>query len=369
MADMKDVKQKLIVISGGGTGGPSMVPLALAQAYYKFNSNTRFVFFGNDEALEQKLFSNNFKALNADYYVLPSGKWRRYFSWYNFSDLIKIIKAFFKAFNHLKSLKPDLIISAGSFASVPLVWAGKLLKIKILVHQQDILPGLANRLMAPWADKISVCFESSLSDYGRKAVLIGNPSEAAAITEDVKSQVRLKFKLKLDKPLLFITGGASGSLAINKLIFAALPYLSSDWQIVHQSGRGKDENAPVQNNYQIYPSIAQQDFLALMACADIIVSRAGLGALTAISALAKPGIIIAMPNSHQENNADYFQSKEAAVVLAQADLNGEKLAKEIESLYQDKNRSMRLAYNISLILPKEAAVKGAKIIQKMLADK
>lgn len=364
---MKDIKQKLIIISGGGTGGPSMVPLALAQAYSELDADTRFVFFGNDAVLDQKLFADNLKALNADYYALPSGKWRRYFSWHNFSDLIKILSAFFRAYNYLRRLKPDLIISAGSFASVPIVWAGRLLKIKILVHQQDILPGLANRLMAPWADKISVCFESSLSDYGKKAVLIGNPSEAAAVTEDLKNELRIKFKLSPDRPLLFITGGASGALAINKLVFAALPYISSNWQIIHQTGQGKDENAPVQNNYQIYPNISQKDFLALIACADIVVSRAGLGALTTLSALARPSIIIAMPNSHQEKNAAYFKAKDAALVLVQADLSGEKLAKEMESLYQDENRRMQLAYNISLILPKGAAAKGAKIMQTMLA--
>jgi len=366
---MKDVRQKLIIISGGGTGGPSMAPLALAQAYYELDTDARFVFFGNDEALDRQLFADNLKDLKADYYALPSGKWRRYFSWHNFSDIIKIVSAFFRAFNYLRNLKPDLIISAGSFASVPIVWAGKLLRIKILVHQQDIRPGLANRLMAPWADKISVCFEKSLSDYGKKAVLIGNPSEAAAVTEDAKNQLRKRFKLSPDKPLLLITGGASGALAINKLIFAALPQLSSNWQIIHLTGEGKDENAPVQNNYQIYPNISQKDFLVLIACADIVVSRAGLGALTTLSALARPSIIIAMPHSHQENNAAYFKTKEAALVLVQADLNGQKLAEEIESLYQDENKRMQLAYNISLILPKGAASKGAKIMQAMLTEK
>ncbi|MBN2884307.1 glycosyltransferase [Patescibacteria group bacterium] len=363
---MKDVKHKLIVISGGGTGGPSMAPLALARAYSQLDHEARFVFFGIDEALEQKLFSASLRSLQADYYALPAGKWRRYFSWRNLFDIIQIVKAFFHAYRHLKYLQPDLIISAGSFASVPVVWAGKLLKIKILIHQQDIVPGLANRLMSPWADKISVCFPSSVADYGKKAVVIGNPSEAVVISEEAKQAIRDKFKIKADRPFLFITGGASGALAINKLVFAALPHLSSQWQIIHQSGAGKDQGAPMQNNYQVYPSIEQQDFLSLLACADIVVSRAGLGALTTLSALAKPSIIIAMPHSHQEKNAAYFQAKAAAIVLAQAELDGKKLAEEIESLYQDENKRMRLAYEISSILPKEAAAKGADIIKMML---
>ncbi|MDD2680686.1 MAG: glycosyltransferase [Patescibacteria group bacterium] len=362
-------KRKLIVISGGGTGGPSMAPLALAAAYYKLNPEARFVFFGNDEELDQSLFAHNLKQLKADYFSFPSGKLRRYFSWHNFSDVIKIIFAFFRARRILKKLKPDLIISAGSFASVPVIWAGRTLAIKSLVHQQDIRAGLANRLMAPVASKISVCFDSSLDDYGQKAVLIGNPSEAMEVTEDMKVAVRDKFKLRAHQPLLLITGGATGALAINELIFAALPYLNENLQILHLAGQGKYEEAPVKENYQVYAQATHSDFLALIACSDIVVSRAGLGALTLLSHLGKPSIIIPMPNSHQELNANYFQAKQAAVILAQESLDAIKLAEAINSLEDNLEQQKILIKNISAVLPRDAALRGSKIMAAMLAEK
>ena len=362
-------KRKLIIISGGGTGGPSMAPLALAVAYQKLNPEARFAFFGNDKNLDKSLFTGSLEKLQAEYFAFPSGKLRRYFSWRNFSDVIKIIVAFFLVLKKLKQLKPDLIISAGSFASVPVVWAGRMLSIKSLVHQQDIRPGLANRLMAPIATKISVCFDSSLTDYDQKAVLIGNPSEAMQVTEEMKVAVRNKFKLKTDKPLLLITGGATGALAINKLIFVALPYLSSDLQILHLAGQGKYEQAPVEENYQVYAQVLQSDFLALMACANIVVSRAGLGALTLLSHLAKPSIIIPIPHSHQEANANYFQAKEAAIIVDQESLDGKKLAELINDLEKNIEKKEQLSKSIAEILPRDAATNGAKIMAEMLALK
>jgi len=365
---MKVDKQKLIVISGGGTGGPSMAPLALASAYYKLNPEARFVFFGNDEKLDRNLFANNLEKLKAEYFAFPAGKFRRYFSWKNVLDVVKVLLAFFLVLKKLKKLKPDLIISAGSFASVPVVWAGRFLGIKSLVHQQDIVPGLANRLMAPVATQISVCFESSLLDYGKKAVLIGNPSEVMNITDSMKEFIRNKFDLHRDKPLLLITGGATGALAINELIFAALAYLSSEFQIFHLAGQGKYEQAPHKENYQIHASVSQDDFVVLLACADIVVSRAGLGALTLLSNLAKPSIIIPMPNSHQEINANYFQDRKAAVVVSQSSLDGKSIAELINNLEKDTEKREQLMKNIAEILPADASLRGAKLITKILAS-
>lgn len=366
---MKEDKRKLIVISGGGTGGPSMAPLALAAAYHKLNPEANFVFFGNDENLDKSLFSDNLEKLRAEYFSFPAGKLRRYFSWKNFFDLGKIVIAFFLVFRKLKQLRPDLIISAGSFASVPVVWAGRILGIKSLVHQQDVRPGLANRLMAPVATRISVCFDSSLNDYGKKAVLIGNPSEAMEIGEGAKSAVRDKFNLRNDQPLLLITGGASGALAINELVFKALPHISPSLQIFHLAGQGKFGQVVKKDNYQVCANVSQTDFVALLACADIVVSRAGLGALTLLSNLAKASIIIPIPNSHQEINANYFQDKKAVIVASQLSLNGKKLAELINDLEKNIQKKELLIKNIAEILPRDAAINGAKIIREVLALK
>ncbi len=364
---MKDVKRHLIVISGGGTGGPSTAPLALATAYRQLDREARFIFVGSDPQLEQKLFAADLQELGADYYALPAGKWRRYLSWQNFLDVFKIIRAFFLSIILLSRWRPSLIISAGSFASVPLVWAGRCLGVKILVHQQDLRPGLANRLMAPLANKVSVAFAKSLADYGRKAVLIGNPGKLGSFSPTALEELRRKFKLDSRRPLILVTGGGSGSLSLNKLFFAALPLLPADWQIIHQVGQDKGEGAPVRQSYQVFDNISHDDFSALWFLADIVVSRAGLGALTEAVLLAKPTVLMPIPKSQQEDNAAYFAQHQAAIVLDQDTATANKLAETLKSLWQDEAGRQRMSAKVNSLMPTDAAKRGAEIIQELLA--
>lgn len=357
---------KLIVLSGGGTGGPSTVPLALAKAYYGLDHNVKFVFIGSNPVLEQSLFADTFRSLNISYYAIPAGKWRRYFSIANLLDIFKIIYSFFRSFFLLCKLRPMLIISAGSFASVPLVWAGKVLGIKVMVHQQDLRPGLANRLMAPLADIITVSFEKSIQDYGNKSFCLGNPrlddaSMASAIFE-VTSDLNYK------QPLIFLSGGGGGSTALNSLLIDALPYLPSDWLIVQQTGKGKNNFQVERGNYLVVENFSHEDFITWAKKADIIISRAGLGSLTEFSYLAKSVIVVPIPNSHQEENAQYFADQGAVIYLKQESLSGKNLAREILKLWKDEKKRAELALAITAIMPQKAALKGAMIIKKILYE-
>jgi UDP-N-acetylglucosamine--N-acetylmuramyl-(pentapeptide) pyrophosphoryl-undecaprenol N-acetylglucosamine transferase len=363
---MKDIKDYLILISGGGTGGPSTAPLALALAYKQINPKARFVFVGNDPFLEKELFGDIFQRLGAEYYALPAGKWRRYFSVKNFLDIFKIIQAFFCASRLLHRLRPDLIISAGSFASVPLAWAGRLRNIKILVHQQDVRPGLANRLMAPIATKISVAFPKSLNDYGSCAVFIGNPSDVQQATLLDQEAIRQKFGLNKNHPFLLVTGGGRGALKLNYLFYQVLDFLPTDWQIIHQTGVDKSEDAPSREFYNAIENISHADFKILLSLADLVLSRAGLGIMTELSLLGKVSVLLPIPRSHQEDNAAYFQEAEAAIVLDQDKTEGKKLADILLSLWQDTNRRQSLSTKIKTMFPAKASEQGAQIIQDLL---
>jgi len=352
---------KTIILSGGGTGGSITPLLALAEELWRENKNLNLIFVGNYSGPEKEMvaaFNNQTGPMK--FIPLISGKWRRYFSWQNFWDIFKIITAYFQSFILLRRERPDLILSAGGFVSVPLVLAAAFLKIPILIHQQDIRPGLANKLMAPFARVVTVTFAKSLLDYGSKAVWIGNPVKQLSKDHQETSIEMIKNKYNLDtkKPLVLITGGGTGSHKINDLIFRGIPELIKFCQIIHLTGSGKLLIEKIySSDYHPLEIVSYQDSLELIRAADLVVSRCGLGTLAELSSLNKAAILIPLPNSHQEDNAAIFSEAQAAVVLNQNELTPEKLAEEIKRLLNNEPLKNELKNNIAKVI-KRGAVQG-----------
>ena len=358
-----------IMLSGGGTGGSVTSLLAIADKATLEKKNWEFVFIGTNKGPEKDMLKDSLAKIR--FRSMVSGKLRRYFSLQNLIDLFKIFGALFQSFLILHEEKPDLILSAGSFVSVPLIWAAGFKKIPVIIHQQDVRAGLANRLMAPAADIITVTFANSLADYGPKAIWIGNPTKFLE-TEEYKKiipQIWEKYGLHSGKPLVLVTGGRMGAGPLNKLFEGAQLKLSG-CQIVHLTGSYISDGVISRNpDYHILKSLPHNDFLTLMVSADLVVSRAGLGSLTELSELNKATIIIPLPNSHQEDNAEIFSRSEAALVLNQKELTPDKLASEINFLLSDEKRLADLRNKIFQIIRKGAALKMLDLIEKLLEAK
>jgi UDP-N-acetylglucosamine--N-acetylmuramyl-(pentapeptide) pyrophosphoryl-undecaprenol N-acetylglucosamine transferase len=216
-----------IILSGGGTGGSVTPLLAVAAELLKEDVKPEFIFVGSEFGPEKELLANFSGGVNIKFISIAAGKWRRYLSWRNLLDVLKIGQAFFQSLKLLRQEKPDLVMSAGSFVSVPLVWAAACRRIPILIHQQDIRPGLANKLMAPLARVVTISFEKSFADYGPRAVWTGNPVSDLSVYLDKQSETRKKYNLQPNLPLILVIGGGTGALAINKLIKAAQARLAN----------------------------------------------------------------------------------------------------------------------------------------------
>lgn len=366
---MNDIKSKTIMFSGGGTGGSVTPLLAIAAELLKDQVNFNLVFVGTKTGPERGLV-NSFPTKKIKFLTIPSGKWRRYFSIYNFLDIFKIFSAFFKSLIILRQEQPDLVISAGSFVSVPLVLAAAFKKIPILIHQQDIRPGLANKLMAPFARVITVTFERSLADYGPRAVLTGNPLRDTDVAKVNGLETRKKYNLKIDIPLVLIIGGGTGATAVNDLITEISEELISFCQIIHLTGTGKRIKTEIKNNnYQTFEFLDHEEILNLMGAADLVVSRCGLGVLTELAALDKAAILIPMPHSHQEDNAKVFADRAAAVVLSQDKLEAGKLLLKIQEVLSDPKLRGSLSRNIGKIMKPEAAQNIVALIWEIIKTK
>jgi len=305
---------------------------------------------------------------------IPAAKLRRYFSLRNFVEPFVFLAGFIKARSIIKNFQPDVIFGGGGFVSVPLAWAAKLKKIKIVIHQQDAKVGLANKLIAPFADQITTAFEQTAKEFYSGSGL--NPKKLKPAAEWVGNPIRPSLLVKTNSakeffhlhdtlPILLILGGATGALQINQMLEELLPNLVQAHQVIHQTGKGKNNIPFKHSNYHPIELIPFTEYSSILQMAHLVVARAGLSTIAELSALQKTAIIIPMPGSHQEDNAKVLETSHAAVILKGKDATAENLAKVLNSLKFNPKRTEAMSKNIGNLMPRDAAERLAKIIIKL----
>jgi len=361
----KNINQKKIVLVGGGTGGSVAPLLAVAETFRAVHPDACFLLIGmRDSQVEERMASS----YNFFYRAIHAGKLRRYFDWQNFVDFFKIIIGFFQAISILREFAPQVIFSAGSFISVPVAWAAYFLKIPVVAHQQDIIPSFSNKLILPIAKKITISHLKSLKDFpAPKSVFTGNPVRKNIIEKADREVALKRFNLSSNLPTVLILGGGTGSIFLNTLVDKTLPSLLEFCQVIHLTGgRVHSDRVPFlekSNHYWSFEFLTDDMPLAY-AASDLVVSRAGLGALTELSALGKPAIIIPMPDSHQEYNAQYFADQEAVIYLKQKELQPNIFLEKIQSLLRSKDRMKILGEKNLFLYQPLAAKKIVEILEQ-----
>jgi len=345
--------------------GPVMPLLAVAEICRARDAATQFVWVGTKTGPERELVEK----YDIPFFVIGAGKWRRYFSLLNILDLFKLFIAFFQSLFLLWQEKPDLLISAGGFVSVPLHWAGALLGIPAWVHQQDIRPGLANRLMAPFAKKITVAVKDTAKFFSaKKTEWIGNPSRE--LTVENIALAKKKFNLVEGKPVIFALGGGTGSNYINRIVLETLSGLPRDWQVLHLTGKERPGELAKRAtgafpNYHVY-QFFNAEMAEAYAVADVVVARAGFATLAELAALAKPAVIVPMGGTHQEDNARYFADRQAVILLPEQIDGGLKLTQIVKELIANPTKLARLGKRLHELLPRAKEEKILEIIAGLI---
>jgi UDP-N-acetylglucosamine--N-acetylmuramyl-(pentapeptide) pyrophosphoryl-undecaprenol N-acetylglucosamine transferase len=338
---MSDKKPK-IILAGGGTLGSVSPLLAIASKY-----EAEYLFVGSHNGPEKKIIED--KGIN--FVVIKSGKLRRYFDWQNFADIIKIKWGFFQSLKIISKFKPDIILTAGSFVAVPVVWAAWLLRVPVVVHQQDIQVGLANKLMAPFAKKITVTFKEQVADFKHSKVIItGNPVRSMQIEETYK-------------PIVVITGGGLGARHLNDFINPFIPKLLEKYEVHHVLGDKNWEQRLDLEGYYPYKFI-KRGMLNMLSQADIVISRAGMSLITEVAALKKALVLIPIPDSHQERNAAFFAKKNAAIMVRQG--SDKILGRYLDKLVESDILRTGLANNLHQAFPKYAVKDYIILINKLI---
>ena len=356
-----------ILLTGGGSGGPVTPVLAVALEIKKEKPKTHFLFVGTKKGPERAMV----ELAEIPFVTIPAARWRRFLSLKNLMAPFVLIAGFIKSIFIVRKFRPDVVFGAGSFVCVPVCWAAKLYGAKIVIHQQDLRVGLANRLISPIADEITTAFEQTSKDFfsgsgfpGLKlkpaAEWVGNPVRADLFNSKVNAHKY--FKLHDQMPVLLVLGGATGAEQINKIINEALPNLVKNYQVVHQTGKGKNNIKFTDPNYHAFEFIAFPEYPAILKLAHVVVARSGLSTLAELSALGKAAIIIPMPGSHQEDNATMLSTLQAAAVLFKAGATAQNLIQILSKLKFNPLLSEGLSENMSKLMPENATGHLAKII-------
>lgn len=350
-----------IILSGGGTGGSVSPLLSIAEEIKKIKPETKFLFVGTQKGIPEKKMVQPLSYIK--YQSIYSGKLRRYFSLRNITDFFSIFLGFIQSLFLLRKFKPKAILSAGAFVSVPLALGAWFWRIPVFIHQQDLRPGLANKIMAIFSKKITVSFPESLASFPFvKTVFTGNPI-SSQILSNIQTKENKKFDSKSERPLLLVMGGGTGALEINQALAEILPSLVNFSQVIHLTGSGKDWLRNFSSPYyQKFDFLNQKDLACFYQKATLVIARAGLGTLTELSFFQKPALIIPIADSHQEINATYFAQKKAISVLEKRPLDSQLLLQRIKELVFSAEKRALLSLNISKMSHPRAAQEIAQII-------
>ncbi|MEX0870131.1 MAG: glycosyltransferase, partial [Candidatus Spechtbacterales bacterium] len=227
-------KKISIIITGGGSGGHTFPLIAVIRELKKQAEQegvkVKIVFMGPKDNSSEALKNEGIKIKN-----ISAGKLRRYFSFRTVIDMFKIVIGIMQSWIYLGIHLPDVIFSKGGYGSVPIVLVGRLFRIPVILHESDIIPGMSNRFLSKRAEKIIVSFPKKYEEFPEeKVVYAGNPVRDLR-GGDVQGG-RAELGIKTNKPVILIMGGSQGAEQINALILAALPKLTSLYEIVHQTG-------------------------------------------------------------------------------------------------------------------------------------
>jgi UDP-N-acetylglucosamine--N-acetylmuramyl-(pentapeptide) pyrophosphoryl-undecaprenol N-acetylglucosamine transferase len=325
-----------MAIAGGGTGGHLFPGIAVAEELKKRDGNSEVMFIGTEQGLEARVIPREGYPIK---FLKVSGVLGRTFLG-KLSSLFKLVRSVFVSRAIFKAARPDIVVGTGGYVSVGPVAAARTMSIPILLLEQNIVPGFANRTLARVADAVAVTYHESMSYFPRdKTRLIGNPIRDGILKGNRSKAVDL-FSLEDEKLTVFVVGGSRGARRINTAMMDALNHfldIRDSVQFLHQTGEEDYEN--VRKRYRMLEFSAMvAPFIYQMAeayaLADIVVSRAGATTLAELTALGKPSILIPYPHAagHQLFNAKKVSDAGGCRMLDDKGLSGETLASEINRL-------------------------------------
>ena len=324
-----------VIISAGGTGGHIYPAISIINKIKEKDKTAEFLYIGTTDRMEKDIIPN----LGIDYEGINICGLSK-----NPVKLVKAISSTLKGISKckkiIKEFSPDIVIGVGGYVTFPVLYSAKKLGKKVLIHEQNSIPGKANKVLSKYADTVCVSMKSSMKYFNHdNIVFTGNPRG-----EDILKGKKVKksdLGFSDDKKLVLITTGSLGAGSINNLVIDLLPkFKKKDYEVLVVVGKKdyeKYRKIRTPKNVKIVDFIYNMN--EVMKVVDLIVSRAGATTIAEITSLGIPAILIPSPyvaNNHQEINAIDMAEEGACILVKEKDLTLEVLENNIDMLFTDK---------------------------------
>lgn len=355
------------LIAAGGTGGHIYPGIAVAREIVRRDADADVRFVGTARGLETKLVPQAGFELS----LIESAGLVNMGLAARVRGLAVLPKSFIAARRLMREFHPDVVIGAGGYVSGPVLLTAALLKIPTLVMESNAVPGFTNRTLARFVDAAAVSFEAALPFFRGKGVVTGNPirREFFDVTEKPSEDARFS---------ILIFGGSQGARSINRAMTAALPHLGphkESLRVTHQTGkldyeevRAAYESASWTESADVREYI--DEMVEAFAQADLVISRAGATTSFELMAAGRPAIMVPLPGQlEQRKNAEALEQAGAARMIAQGDLTGERLAKEIIALLANREGAKEMGRAARRLARGDAAATTVDLILNLIGKR
>ncbi len=327
-----------IIIAGGGTGGHLFPGIAIAEEIRNRSPENRILFIGTERGIEKRVLPDyGLDLALIDVAGIKGKGWRG-----AFVALAKMPRSFLQSASIIRSFCPDLVLGVGGYASGPAVLMAYLMRICTAITEQNAFPGMTNRILGHFVDRIFLAFPDEEDRFPKhKSLHTGNPIRAAFTNIPQRSPVSgRKFNL-------LIFGGSQGAHAINKAMISALGELAplkGALRIIHQTGPQDLDRVRESYHNQGFDAVVYQfitDIPRFYGEADLLICRAGATSIAEITTGGRAAILIPYPyaaDDHQTKNAEVLLHAGAAKMIAEQKLTGEMLAAAIRDLYANPEK-------------------------------
>ncbi len=351
---MKSLK---IILSGGGTGGHIFPAVAIANEIKKMVPSAEILFVGALGKMEmEKVPAAGYKIIG-----VPIVGFQRNFSWSNFKLPFLIIKSLVQTRKIIKDFQPDVVVGTGGFASGPLIKAATAKGIPALLLEANSYAGITNKILSKKVNTICVAYEGMEQFFEkRKLIYTGNPVRQDITNTNLNREEAYQFfNLDKTKKTVVVVGGSLGARGINEAIVLGLDkFAENNIQLIWQTGKLFFDTAKEKTQLYINQNIKAVDFISRMdyaySVADVIISRAGAGAISELCIVGKPSLLVPLPSAaedHQTKNAMALVSKNAAVLVKEITAKTN-LVNETIALINNPERLNELSKNAkALALP------------------